>query len=88
MKVLWGSGKKRGYYPAQIVDNKGGYKVQYLEEARSSPAGSLAESHSAIVRAAWHEETSPIDTVGFRSPDWGAIRRPTPRCRADRGRSF
>ena len=26
-------------------------------------------------------------TLGFRSPDWGAIRRPTPRCR-DRGRSF
>ena len=58
-----------------------------LSEARSSPAASLAESHSAIVRAAWHEETSPIDTVGFRSPDWGAICRPTPRCRGG-GRSF
>ena len=32
VKVLWGSGKKRGYYPAQIVDNKGGYKVQYLDD--------------------------------------------------------
>ena len=61
-----------------------------LSEARSSPAGSLAESHSAVVRAAWHEESSPVDTVGFRAPDWGAIRRPTPRCRdcRDRGRSF
>ena len=58
-----------------------------LSEARSSPAGSLAESHSAVVRAAWHEESSPVDTVGFRAPAWGAIRRPTPRCR-DRGRSF
>ena len=58
-----------------------------LSEARSSPAGSLAESHSAVVRAAWHEESSPIDTLGFRSPDWGAIRRPTPRCRGG-GRSF
>ena len=61
-----------------------------LSEARSSPAGSLAESHSAVVRAAWHEESSPVDTVGFRAPAWGAIRRPTPRCRdcRDRGRSF
>ena len=57
-----------------------------VSETRTTP-GSLAESHSAVVRAAWHEETSPIDTVGFRSPDWGAIRRPTPRCRGG-GRSF
>ena len=77
--------------PTQTIGRNLGIKfvppTPTLSEARSSPAGSLAESHSAVVRAAWHEESSPVDTLGFRSPDWGAIRRPTPRCR-DRGRSF
>ena len=44
VKVLWGSGKKRGYYPAQIVDNKGGYKVQYLDDDGELIADEIEEN--------------------------------------------
>ena len=38
------SGKKRGYYPAQIVDNKGGYKVQYLDDDGELIADEIEEN--------------------------------------------
>ena len=69
--------------PIYVTDERGdrGKRNPGLAAAVKLPAS------SAVVRAAWHEESSPVDTVGYRAPDWGAIRRPTPRCRGG-GRSF
>ena len=32
VEVQWGSGVRRGWYPAQVADNEGGYTINYLDE--------------------------------------------------------
>ena len=32
VEVLWGSGPERGWYNAQVVENKGGYLINYIDD--------------------------------------------------------
>ena len=32
VEVLWGTGVNRGWYPAEVVENKGGYLINYFDD--------------------------------------------------------